>query len=250
MFSALSAACALGTWVALACLARLALGVMRWLAGPRPDSPPLPAERPEWYWLSFEGVDAPVGEQVCKADDLAHVSVTGALTTGPLRLRRRARWVRRLEKCCERLGVSVGDWSRGRWTPDLPSDYESPEIRVFLALQEAGARLLGGGALRTGHVEDGVYYVVEDSEGRRDVLFPSLYGALTRYACLRARTPALLSALRSRAAAWCRDVGLPVWAHSLAVASNVSMAYVPTSAELVAAERLGEHGLSPLESEA
>jgi hypothetical protein len=124
------------------------------------------------------------------------------------RLRPRARWARGLEVV---LGVrrgTLGAIVRGRWTPDLPSAANPACLNLVLSQFEDGAILLGGGEVQCKDGERATYYVVELSDGSRNVLFPELLSRLGSYALLRQRDAVLVSALRLRALEWCKSKGI------------------------------------------
>jgi hypothetical protein len=103
-----------------------------------------------------------------------------------------------------------------------------------------GAKLLGVGALETKSTsgEDGLYAVFETPQGCI-TLFPQLYHKLATYAVLRDRDPLLLASLRSRAGEWCRQLDVPVWASSVALAGTIAAAFAVTSSDEVARRFMG-----------
>jgi hypothetical protein len=181
---------------------------------------------------------------------VAGVSVTSGVAG--TRLRRRARWVRALQKDLGgRFGV-VGEVLRGRWEPDLPDEHGSDVLRYVAASVENGVRILGGGFADVSgptegeeetpeqasrRVEKGFYLLVATEAGD-DVVFPHLLGHLRQHSLFRQRDSALLLGLRSRAVEWCRARGLVSWVADLAVASAVSFAMEFSTHEVLAAPRV------------
>lgn len=204
--------------------------------------------------LEFLAPDA-ADEQAWCADhprlmrDVAGVSVTSGVAG--TRLRRRARWVRALQRDLGgRFGV-VGEVLRGRWEPDLPSDHGSDVLRYVAASVENGVRILGGGFADIGpHEEEKetrerylrrceeCFYLLVSTEGGDDVVFPHLLGHLRQHSLFRQRDSALLLGLRSRAVEWCRARGLVSWVADLAVASAVSFAMELSTHEVLTAPRV------------
>jgi hypothetical protein len=169
---------------------------------------------------------------------VAASAVTGHIAS--VRPRRRARWTRALqEELGGKFGV-VGMMRRGRWAPDLPSSELSPAANYLVASMENGVRLLGGGVeeVSEGDERDGVYFVLEDSSGRRDVVFPHLLGSLRQYSLFRQRDLSLALGLRSRASEWCRARGFLPWVADLAVCSAVSLALHPSVHERLSSSRV------------
>jgi hypothetical protein len=137
--------------------------------------------------------------------EFREVPVSAHLCARP---RRRAVWVRRLERV---LGVApgcVGRFVRGRWTPDLPAPEFTLAANLTLSHLEDGAKILGGGSVSCGENGRVVYYVLELSDGSRELVAPELFSSLATYAFLRERSAVLVSALRLRALEWCRQQGL------------------------------------------
>jgi hypothetical protein len=204
--------------------------------------------------LEFLAPDA-ADEQAWCADhprlmrDVAGVSVTSGVAG--TRLRRRARWVRALQKDLGgRYGV-VGEVLRGRWEPDLPSVYGSDVLRYVAASVENGVRILGGGFADSGPPEgeeetreqflrrrEKCFYLLVATEEGDDVVFPHLLGHLRQHSLFRQRDSALLLGLRSRAVEWCRARGLVSWVADLAVASAVSFAMELSTHESLTAPRV------------
>jgi hypothetical protein len=149
------------------------------------------------------------------------------------RLRRRARWVRALEKVLGgRTGV-VASFVRGRWLPDLPSSDRCLDANYLLGTIPTGARCLGGGVTqgKRPELDDVHIYLVLDLEGECVLVYPELLGKLRMYSLFRKRDDALLGALRSRAVEWARDrLYNPV--ADMAVASAVACAMLPSSHEI------------------
>lgn len=168
-----------------------------------------------------------------------HVPVTAHLCARP---RRRAVWVRRLEKVLGTApGGVVGRFVKGRWTPDLPSSDLSSGLNLLLASRPDGVKILGGGSVPGSRGDDDVavsYFVVEDSSGTVSTVFPDLLGALSSYAFLRARESTLVLALRSRALEWCKKQGLADSVTAVAVETAVSWAWGVSPREALARESI------------
>jgi len=176
----------------------------------------------------------PVGPEV--VDEVVHAPLTAHLCARP---RRRAVWVRRLEKVLGGVpGGTVGQFVRGRWTPDLPSPNRSQGLNLVLSARPDGVKILGGGSVR-GKEETRVgYLVVEEFGGTVSVVFPELLAALRAYAFLRPRESTLVLALRSRALEWCKKRGLSDSSTTVAVEAAVSWAWVEDSRELRARDSI------------
>lgn len=164
------------------------------------------------------------------------VPVTSAVAAQ--RLRRRARWVRALETILGRRDGVVGNFVRGRWTPDLPSPQLEQRLNYVLAGDQNGVRCLGGGTYKVGkRLSDGStlferhVYLVMDKAGDASVVFPELVGKLRQYALYRERDVALLGSLRTRAVDWCKAACLPAWVSDLAVSGAVPVAFEPSTHE-------------------
>nr|AQM49991.1 hypothetical protein [Verticillium dahliae RNA virus] len=154
------------------------------------------------------------------------------------RLRRRARWVNRLESS---IGLSRGQLGfvvRGRWTPDLPSASYPAGLNMVLSHFEDGAKLLGGGVVESGEGELVAYHHIELSDGSREVVFPDLLSRLAGYALLRQRDAVLVSALRLRALDWCKKRALPAELSFIVVASAMRLALECSPAEAALAVTL------------
>jgi len=177
-----------------------------------------------------------------------HAQLSSHLVCG--RLRRRARWARRLELV---LGVPhgrLGQLVRGRWTPDLPSAGYSPGLNVLLTQFEDGCKILGGGSISRLD-KDGVvtgsepYYHVELSDGSRDVVFPGLLSKLCAFAFLRERNATLVSALRLRALEWCKEAGFSSPVTYLSLPGALRAAWTVSSRALACQEALERSGPGP-----
>jgi len=152
--------------------------------------------------------------------------------TGLPRLRQRAKLTHAL---CESLAIKrgiLGAFLSGRWKPDLPTT-EGPTVAAwFSALLVGGARIVGGGLCASG-----------DDEKRRQpfvrlllndtvvTVLPGLLARLSNYSVFRTRSPALLSALRTRAVEWCKAEGVPDVDSCLCIAGTVALAYVRSAPE-------------------
>jgi len=165
------------------------------------------------------------------------------LSAAIARPRRRAIWVRRLEAF---LGLElgcVGRFLRGRWEPDLISQEGNSVAASLLERFPYGAKILGGGSVRAGVDKPGApqsvgYLVFELPDGSREVLFPELHNQLSTYSLFRKRDAILVSALRSRAEAWCKDVGLTKSDTWTAVSSSVHLVWQVSRRERYASEAL------------
>jgi len=170
----------------------------------------------------------PLGSDV--VDEFTHKPLTAHLCARP---RRRAVWVKRLERV---LGPAppgvVGLFVRGRWTPDLPDVNYSQGVNIALDLRPDGVKILGGGSVLGKGDSRVAYLLVEERDGTVSTVFPELLAALRSYAFLRAREATLVLALRSRALEWCKVRGLSDSSASVAVESAVSWSWVESPAEL------------------
>jgi len=158
------------------------------------------------------------------------------------RLRRRARWVNRVESS---LGLRRGRLSylvRGRWTPDLPSAGYDAGLNLVLSHFEDGAKLLGGGVIRCEDGSDVAYHHIELSDGSREVVFPELLSKLAGYALLRQRDAVLVSALRLRALDWVKKRALPRELCFIVVASAMRLALEVPPAEVSLSDTLESLG--------
>jgi hypothetical protein len=177
---------------------------------------------------------------------VAFASVTTAAAMQAVRLRRRARWVRRLEELMRARPGLVGELFRGRWTPDLPSAQRTFRANMVLSAFPRGAKLLGGGAAQAKTPSDGIFFVVEDERGVVHVVYPTLLSKLSRYSVFRPRDAWLLDALRSRALDWVKEVNLEPEAAPGAVASAIWLASLETPSELASVEAALDTGYTAL----
>lgn len=190
------------------------------------------------------GNATPLGE-VVTAGDLLPPSSGVTLT----RLRRRARWVRAVERVLGGRRGIVASFLRGWWRPDLPSRERSDVLNYLLGSISNGVRVLGGGFENVAEGEDpsyGVYFVVDDGESQH-VLFPQLLARLRSYAVYRNRDLTLLATLRARGGEWCRKVGLRPHVVDLAITDAVAFAMLPSTHEEANLSRVQEAlGVPPL----
>lgn len=193
------------------------------------------------------GQDIPGGDRLSRAEGLAHVSASGALSSVP-RLRARGCATNALQSLLSGPVGSAGAFLRGRWTPDLPSSDRSPILNALLATSSQEMKLLGVGAIRT-NARPGpqrvVYVVVETAQGR-ELVFPALLGRLQQYSLLRERTPELLRGLKARAIEWMKEQEVPAWVSPLAVPGAVARACLETTTEIGAKSQLEAAGLGGL----
>lgn len=223
-------------------------GLFRHLRSPRPVVLPVEVRTGKAH-LPLAFLQAPVlGQSWCSAEGLAHVSASGAFDVP--RFRPRGRLTRRLQQALQVPFGRVGSFWRGRWTPDLPSQKRSPVLNALLACRKDGTKLLGAGAVQTPNPGDGLYVVVESSQGQRELVFPALWARLSRYACMRERTPELLHGVRARASQWFKESGCPSWVVPLALPSAVVAAVLESQPEILAKSRLREQGQGALLSSA
>jgi hypothetical protein len=160
------------------------------------------------------------------------------------RLRRRAVWVRRMEKVIGKAPGCVGKFLRGRWTPDLPSPALTAGANLVLSHLPDGVRILGGGSVQGRGKDDEetveAYLVVELADGSRVTVYPELLCALSSYAFLRERSAVLLSSLRLRALEWCRARGLSKTSTWAGLPGSLMLAWEVCDLELWAQERLSD----------
>lgn len=191
-------------------------------------------------WVVLDESEQPSGAK----DGVAEVRglpVTAGLE--PARLRRRTVWVRRLESV---LGVApgvVGAFVRGRWVPDLPSNDFSLDANHVLAHLGSGVKILGGGSVLGAKRGDNeperlAYFVVELSDGSREVVFPELLSHLSSYAFLRERNAVLVGSLRVRALEWCKSAGLSKSVTWMAVPSAFRFAWQLSPREVKSSQQL------------
>lgn len=212
------------------------------LRGSRAPPAVVPAEV-----VNFPGVPAPVvhieGLRYATASQVAHASVaTGGFT--PARLRRRARWVSALQDYLGGRDGAVGRLVKGRWLPDLPRSDRPASVNAVLATLDGGAKLLGGGALRT--TDPGVCepFLVVQMEHGREIVVPNLLGSLCRNTFGRERDAALLASLRSRAVEWCKDKKVCSFEQPLIIPGHVALALRTSAPERFAHESLAAAGIS------
>lgn len=219
-------------------------GLFRHLRAPRPPVLPVEVKKGKSN-LPLAFLQAPaLGQSWAQAENLAHVSASGAVMVP--RFRPRGRLTRRLQQVLEVPFGRAGSFLRGRWTPDLPSHSRSPVLNALLSCRKDGAKLLGVGAVQTADPGDGLYVVVETAQRERELVFPALWARLSRYACMRERTPELLHGVRARAAQWFKEVGVPGWVVPLALPSACVAAVMESVPELEAKLRLRAAGLDTL----
>jgi len=147
---------------------------------------------------------------------------------------------------------AAGKFFRGRWIPDLPEEKRSPVVNALLAASGSEMKLLGCGAVRsTGAVPlNYLYLVVEDSEGDKELVVPTLSSRLAQYSFLRESNPELLRGLRARAVDWFKKAELPLWFGDLVLPTAVARACLTTSVDLRARSILEKAGKESLLSPA
>lgn len=219
-------------------------GLFRHLRSPRPPVLPVEvsagsAQLPAAFMQATQ-----LGQLWCSAEGLAHVSASGACVVP--RFRPRGRLTRRLQHVLQVPFGRVGSFLRGRWTPDLPSQKRSPLLNALLACRKGGAKLLGAGAVQATDPGDGLYVVVETSQGCHELVFPALWARLSRYASMRERTPELLHGVRARASQWFKESGCPSWVVPLALPFAVAAAVLESVPETVAKSRIVASGQGTL----
>nr|QVG71140.1 MAG: replication-associated protein [Sclerotinia sclerotiorum umbra-like virus 3-WX1] len=187
------------------------------------------------------------GQALAQQENLAHLSASGALSRVP-RLRARGRATRMIQDILQGPVGSVGQYFRGRWTPDLPASARSPELNALLACSSRGMKLLGIGAVHNTSQQNPVihpYVVVESPEGR-ELVIPGLDAKLSQYSFLRERTPELLRGLRTRAVDWFKQEELPLWLGPLVLPGAVARSCLDTKPEEAARTVLVDAGLGSL----
>ncbi|QKN22721.1 hypothetical protein [Erysiphe necator associated umbra-like virus 3] len=187
------------------------------------------------------------GQTLAQQENLAHLSASGALSRVP-RLRARGRATRMIQDILQGPVGSVGQYFRGRWTPDLPTSARSPELNALLACSSRGMKLLGIGAVHnTSQQNPTIYpYVVVESPEGQELVIPGLDAKLSQYSFLRERTPELLRGLRTRAVDWFKQEELPLWLGPLVLPGAVARACLDTKPEEAARTVLVDAGLGSL----
>lgn len=181
-----------------------------------------------------------------QGENLPHASVVAG-EEYLSRRRKRARWVNALQDYLGGRPGIVGRLIRRRWEPDLPSDRRSRETNALLGILDVDVKLCGGGAIPTkGDARNGIFVVLETPYGRQVVLL-SLFGRLSRFAALRCRDSSLWGGLRSRALEWCKSKGISPVDSALLIPAAVSLAFLTTRSEKIAASLLENHGYNATE---
>lgn len=189
-------------------------------------------------WVPVDGCGQPVfnlSDEVGEEGEppaLHEVRMTPVSSIHCSRLRRRAVWVRRLECFLGGAPGGVGLFVRGRWTPDLPSPDLSAESNLALMHFRDGAKILGGGSVRSHEGRPVSYLVVLLADGSQELFVPELVGKLSTYALLRERDETLVSALRLRALEWCKGAGLSGPVTYWAVLCALRCSWEPSPQEL------------------
>lgn len=218
------------------------LGLAWLMRGSRAPPPVVRAEL-----VNVSGVPAPVvhtdGLQYATASQVVHASITSGGFT-PARLRRRARWVSSLQDYLGGRDGCVGRLVKGRWLPDLPETGRPASVNAVLATLDGGAKLLGGGAVRTTDPAICEPFLVVQMEHGREIIVPNLLGSLCRHTFGRERDAALLATLRSRAIEWCKDKKVCSFEQPLLIPGHVALALRSTAPERFAQESLAAAGLS------
>jgi len=212
-----------------------------WFRGSQAPPPVLRDEVTMDPAVPMVGLASGRGSVYAQVANLPHASVAaGGLT--PARLRARARWACRLQEYLGGRPGVIGRLVKGRWEPDLPSPGRPLAVNALLATLGGGAKLLGGGVLPSSDVGVHEPFVVVQTERGREVLVPSLYGRLTRYACFRPRDLDLLLGLKSRAQEWFREARLPECLAAVVLMPSVARAFAVSGPEASALDVLAEAG--------
>ncbi|QKN84405.1 hypothetical protein [Rice Tombus-like virus 3] len=148
------------------------------------------------------------------------------------RLRQRSKLTHALGESLQLKRGLLGAFLTGRWRPDLPLT-EGPTVASWIsALIAGGARVVGGGLCATGDIEKRRQPFVRLLLGETVVtVLPGLLARLTQYSVYRTRSPALVSALRTRAVEWCKAQGVPEVDACLCVPGTVALSYLRTAPE-------------------
>jgi len=213
-----------------------------------PSGVPLASEQGRLARGDFVAVGS--GRRRAAREGLAHVSASGALSHVP-RLRPRGRATCMAQDLLEGPVGSVGKFFRGRWTPDLPADRRSPVLNALITASGSEVKLLGCGAVHsTGRNPTRyLYVVVEDSQGERQLILPTLSSRLNQYSFLRESNPDLLRGLRARAVDWFKKSELPAWLGDLVLPTAVARACLQTSVDRQARSILDAAGKASLLSD-
>lgn len=148
------------------------------------------------------------------------------------RLRQRSKLTHALGESLQIKRGLLGAFLTGRWRPDLPST-EGPTVASWLsALVVGGTRIVGGGLCAVGDSEKQRQPFVRLLLGETVVtVLPGLLARLTQYSVYRTRSPALVSALRTRAVEWCKAQGVPEVDACLCIPGTVALSYLRTAPE-------------------
>jgi len=152
--------------------------------------------------------------------------------TGLPRLRQRSKLTHALGESLQIKRGLLGAFLTGRWRPDLPLT-EGPSVAAwFSALIVGGTRIVGGGLCAVGDAEKRRQPFVRLLLGETVVtVLPGLLARLTQYSVYRTRSPALVSALRTRAVEWCKAAGVPEADACLCIPGTVALSYMRTAPE-------------------
>lgn len=176
--------------------------------------------------------------------EIAGVASSDVTAVTTARLRRRSRWVcqlaARLVGNPDECRDPVSRLFRGRWIPDLTTDWRAQVVNALTALGEAGVRFHGGGTVPKMGEEGGheVYLHVELEDGTHHTVFPSLVGELKCHAVFRERDRDTLLALRFRALQWAKKSQLRWFDIQQGFAGSVAVAYVVSSDERAAVKAM------------
>lgn len=163
----------------------------------------------------------------------AHGDSADAGLVSSLRLRRRSRLTRDLERCALALPG---------WWEDLPG--ETPARRALRWLEShlcgSGAKVCGTTDIPAGgedgpRVLTGVRVLFSSEEGTRWLwVMPELLAHLYTVRLFRPMSESLLGSLRAKARLWAKEVGLPVESLARVLAGTLVLAMLPVPDEVVA----------------
>jgi hypothetical protein len=135
----------------------------------------------------------------------------------------------------------VGSLLRGRWTPDLTTEFGVKAQALLVAARGRSLKFLGGGILEKtrgeGEKQEHIRmsYVWASVEGRVVKLYPELLARMSNYALYRKRDASLVQALRTRGATWCKEANMTQEEILETLGPSVAVSFLPATGEEVGA---------------